>query len=235
MLLRFLILAASPFAATAALAQQDLGLSGRVAFGYLAADGNAESDNLNLTLAGLYETETWHHSLDGLLVRATASGVDTAEAYSLTWKVKHDLGERSYVMGLLGWSRDEFSAYRRQLRQVVGYGRRLLDTETQMLNAEIGAGFRQGRLRDRTEDEDEIIRVSADYKLALSETSGFEQVLAVDTGAANTYLEAVSSLRADVWANTALVFSYTIRRNSVVPLGTGKRDTFTSVSLEYTF
>ena len=62
-----------------------------------------------------------------------------------------------------------------------------------------------------------------------------EQSLGIESGSKNTYTETVSSLSADVWTNLAIVLSYTIKRNSDVPAGSVKKDTFTAVSLKYSF
>jgi putative salt-induced outer membrane protein len=222
-------------AASAASAQQTQGLSGRVGFGYLATSGNADSENANVTLAGEYNADRWHHELDARAVKASANSVDTAEAYGLAWKSKYDLTDADYLFGLFAWDRDEFSTYDRQLREVVGYGRRLIDTQRQTFAVEAGAGFRQSDLRDGTSEDGAIVRLGADYRYTFSETSYFDQTLAIESGSDNTYTEAVSALHADVWANTALVISYAIKHNTDVLPGTVKRDTFTAVSLEYSF
>jgi putative salt-induced outer membrane protein len=222
-------------AAAPAFAQDQEGLSGRVALGYLATSGNSESENMNFNFGGIYNAAPWHHSLDGLAVKASANDVDTAEAYGLAWKTKYDLNETSYLFGILAWNKDKFSGYDQQLREVFGYGRRFIDRERHVLNAEAGLGFRQADLRDGTSEDESIARLATDYLWTISESSRFAQVLAIEYGSANTYIESVSSLQADVWENIALVLSYTIRRNSDVPVGTGKKDTFTAISLEYSF
>jgi putative salt-induced outer membrane protein len=235
MQLRAAILVVAMLAATPAAAQNEEGLSGRVAFGYLATSGNTKTDNMNLSFGGIYNAERWHHGLDGLAVKASSSGVDTAEAYALAWKSKYDLTDENYLFGLVAWNKDKFSGYDQQLREVFGYGRRLIDRERHLLNAEAGVGLRQYELRDGTSDDDSVLRLATDYRWTISETSRFTQTFAIETGSDNTYVEAVSALNASVWQNIALVLSYTIRNNSDVPAGTEKRDTFSAISLEYSF
>lgn len=232
---RCLIVGAALTCRAGAIFAQDEGLSGKVALGYLATSGNTESENLSLNFGGDYFGETWHHKLDGRAVRASTSGVTTAEAYGLAWQSDRDFGEKSYLYARAAWDRDEFSAYEQQVREVVGYGRHFIDSERHMLNAEIGVGLRQSDLRDGTAEDESIARLSMDYTLKLSETAEFEQAVGIESGADNTYTESVSSLSADIWANTAIVLSYTVKRNSTVPAGTARRDTFTAVSFEYSF
>lgn len=222
--------------ATALAQNQQQGLSGQVAFGYLATSGNSENENMSLNFSGDYYTEVWQHSLEGLAVRATSSKVTTAEAYGLQWQSRRELAdEHNYIFGLAAWNKDKFSGYDQQIREVVGYGRRVLDNEKHRFDAELGVGFRQSDLRDGTSEDDNIARLSGNYEWQISETAKFNQLLAVESGSDNTYTESVSKLTADIWENFAIVLSYTIKNNSDVPAGTQKRDTFTAVSLEYSF
>jgi putative salt-induced outer membrane protein len=222
--------------ATVAIAQNnDEGLSGEVALGYLATSGNSDSKNLSLGFGGDYYAEVWHHNLAGRAVRASTSGVTTAEAYALSWQSDRDFGEKSYMFGRGAWDKDKFSGYDQQTREVVGYGRHFVDTERHELNAEIGAGLRQSDLRDGTSEDESIARLSADYTFQLSETAKFEQLVGIESGSKNTYTESITRLSADVWTDLAIVLSYTIKRNSDVPVGTVKKDTFTTVALEYSF
>lgn len=214
---------------------EDEGLSGRVAFGYLATSGNSDTENMNLNFDGEYVRDRWTHSLDGLAVESTTSNVTTAKAYGLAWQSKYDFSENNYVFGLIDWDKDEFSAVDQQIREVIGYGRRFVDSEKHVLNGEAGIGARQSDRRDGTADDGTIARLAIDYQWQISETAKFNQTLSVDSGSSNTYSESMTSLSANVWGNFAVVLSYTIKRNSTVPAGTKKEDTYTAVSLEYSF
>ena len=233
---RLAALPALALVTAASLAQDDEeGLSGQVALGYLATSGNSESKNLSLNFGGDYYGEVWRHNLEGRAVRASTSGITTAEAYGLSWQSDRDLSEQSYLFARAAWDKDKFSGYDQQVREVVGYGRRFLDSERHELNGEGGVGLRQSDLRDGTSKDESIARLSMDYTFQLSETAEFEQRLGIESGSDNTYTETVTRLSADVWTNMAIVLSYTIKRNSDVPVGTVKKDTFTAVALEYSF
>lgn len=226
-----LTLAAAPL-----MAQNDEeGLSGQVALGYLATSGNSESENLSLNFGGDYYGEIWHHELAGRAIQASTSGLTTAEAYGLSWQSSRDLGEKSYIFGRAAWDKDKFSGYDQQIREVVGYGRHFIDNERHEFNGEAGVGLRQSDLRDGTSEDESIVRLSMDYTFQVSETAEFQQLFGVESGSDNTYTETVSALKADVWTNLAIVLAYTIKRNSDVPVGNVKKDTFTSVALEYSF
>jgi putative salt-induced outer membrane protein len=222
--------------APAAIAQNEReGLSGRIALGYVATSGNSDGENLSLNFGGDYYGDAWHYKLEGRAVRASTSGVTTAEAYKLSWQSDREFGEKSYLFTRAAWDKDKFSGYDQQLREVIGYGRHFIDTDRHRLNGEIGAGLRQSDLRDGTSEDETITRLSTDYTRKISETAEFKQVIGVESGRDNTYTESVTTLSSDVWTNLAIVLSYTVKRNSDVPVGTVKRDTFTAVSLEYSF
>ncbi len=232
---RFLVLASLVLASAPGLAQDEEGFSGRAGLGYLATTGNSETDSLNMNFAMGWNYAPWHHRFDGLAVRSSTSNVTTAEAYGLAWKSDYDISEIAYWYGLFAWNKDKFSAYDQQVREAVGYGRRLISTERHELSGEVGVGARQADLRDGTSNSEGILRLSGDYRWTISETSRFEQTLAIESGSDNTYLQATSSLSADIRENLAIVVSYTIRNNSDVLPGTEKTDTFTAVSIEYKY
>lgn len=234
-ILRLFVLAAVMLSATAGIAQDEEGFSGRAGLGYLSTTGNTETESVNVNFAMGWNYAPWHHRFIGLAVRSSTSNVTTAEAYGLNWKTDYDINETAYWYGLIAWDKDEFSAYDQQIREALGYGRHLIQTERHDLSGEVGVGVRQADLRDGTTQDDTILRLSGDYTWTISDTSRFGQTLAIESGSDNTYTQATSSLGVDINAAFALVVSYTIKSNSDVLPGTEKTDTFTSVTIEYSF
>jgi putative salt-induced outer membrane protein len=234
-LVRFLVPVVAVALASPAIAQDAEGFSGRAALGFLSTTGNTETESLNVNFEMGWNYDPWSHRFSGLAVRSSTSDVTTAEAYGLNWKSDYAINDNSYWYGLVAWNKDEFSAYEQQIREAVGYGRLFVDTERHELNGEVGIGMRQADLRDGTKQDKAILRLSGDYTWLISETSRFNQKLSIEDGSDNTYLEATSSLSADIMEALAIVVSYTIRSNSNVLPETEKTDTFTSVSIEYSF
>jgi putative salt-induced outer membrane protein YdiY len=112
--------------------------SGKVGLGYSAVTGNARSSNVALELAARLDAVPWHHEGSALGLRATSTDQTTevrsttAERYALGYKLKFDFNEFDYGFGNLGYERDLFSGYRRQLSEVAGYGRRIFNTGRQV-------------------------------------------------------------------------------------------------------
>jgi putative salt-induced outer membrane protein len=220
-------------AATAAA--QEGPWSGKATFGYLATTGNTENSNLNSGFEVQYEPGAWLHRMRLSAVNAAENDETTAEAYEFGWKSEWNIDERQFIVGRLNWRKDRFSGYDTQFTQSVGYGRRLIETERHALSAEVAVGARQSDLFDGTTEDEFITRGGIEYRWQISETAQFTQDVAIESGAENTFVESVSKVSATLVGDLALVFSYTVRNNSSVPLDRQNTDTFTAISLEYLF
>jgi len=226
-------------AATAAFAQNPPTpadpLVGRVALGFLSTSGNTDSTNANAAFGLIYAPSVRSHQVDISAITATTSDVATAEAYSAKYQLRRALGPRGYLFAGLDWKQDRFSAYDQQVSESVGYGRRVLDSERHKLNLEIGSGARQAILIDGTEEDEGIVRGALDYTWVFSDETGFQQDLVIESGESNTSMELTSALRARLIGTIGLVFSFTVKDNSAVPVGVEATDRFTAISLEYVF
>lgn len=228
-----LLLLVAPFAA--AQEEEEGPWAGTTKLGYLATSGNTDNSTLNAALTVSYSVDDWKHSFAAAAISSAEDNATTAESYEASWKSERDLTEKSFLFGKLHWRKDRFSGYATQFSQTVGYGRRFIDSDVHKLNGEIGIGARQSELIDGTKENESILRGSLDYKWQLSKTAAFTQVLTIESGQANTYTESVTAVSAQLVGNLALVASYTIKNNSdVLPL-IEKTDTYTAISLEYTF
>ncbi len=208
---------------------------GTATLGYLATSGNSDSLSVNAGAEVSYTTGRWQHLAEVSAIGAQQEEETTAEAYKAVWRSEYSFSETDYLFGRLRWQKDKFSGYDQQITESLGYGRRLLDSDRHTLNAEVGIGARQSDLRDGSSEEEVILRGALDYTWQFSETAQFAQYFGVESGSENTFIESVSELKATLVGELALVASYTIRRNTTVPAGSEKTDTFTALSLEYAF
>ena len=209
--------------------------SGTAALGILATSGNSETTNANLGIGVNYDRERWHHEARFAAAGADTDGQTTAERYKAGYKARYDFTEHDFLFALVSYEKDLFSGYDQQISEAVGYGRRLINNDRQVLNVQVGAGFKQSDLRDGTSEDGAILRLGGDYKWVISPTATFRQNLVIEQDSDNTYVESISALKATLIEQLGLVFSYTIKNNSDVPAGSEKTDTFTAISLEYGF
>ncbi len=218
-------------------AEEDAGpWSGSASLGYLATSGNTENASLNTGFKIVYEaSDNWTHSLESLTIFATEADSTTAEAYQAALKSERSLTDHDFLFGLVRWRKDRFSSYDSQFAQTLGYGRRLIDGENHHLNLEIGAGARQSTLVDGSREDELILRGGFEYRWTVNDHVDFSQIIGIEAGEENNYTESVTAISADLFDDLALVASYTIKNNSNVLPGTENTDTYTALSLEYSF
>jgi len=209
--------------------------TGKATLGYLATSGNTQNSTLNTGFELGYTSGKWVHLLTAAAISASENEENTAEAYDLGWKSERKITDQDFLYGRLQWRKDNFGAYDTQFSQTVGYGRRLIDTDKHKLNVELGVGARQSELQFGGDENETIYTVGGYYRWQFSETAEFRQDLKAESGSSNTYTESVTAISAKLMGDLALVASYTIKNNSDVPPLTEKTDTFTALSLEYSF
>jgi putative salt-induced outer membrane protein len=238
MKLRSLLVIAALAAPLTLMAQQqepESPWSGSATLGYLATSGNTETSTLNTGLEVGYTTGKWEHVFDASAVNASENDVKTAESYAANWKSELNITDHDFLFGRLSWRKNLFGGFNTQFSQTVGYGRRLIDVDKHKLNAELGAGARQSESQDGLSENETVFRGGIYYKWLFSETAEFRQDVTVEAGELNTYVETVTALSAQLLGELALVASYTVKANSDVPPTTEKTDTYTALSLEYSF
>jgi len=231
-----LVVAMLAVAAPSFAADEETGpWAGKAHLGYLATSGNTDHSSLNTGFEIGYTSAQWQHRLDAQAINSSEDKVTTAEAYDLGWKSERNLDEQNFLFGRLDWRKDRFSGYDEQFSQAVGYGRRLIDIEVHKLSAEVGVGARQSDLADGSNESETILSAGLAYTWQFSKTANLTQVIAIESGSANTYFESDTALSAKLLGNLALVASYTVKTNSDVPALAEKTDTYTALSLEYVF
>jgi putative salt-induced outer membrane protein len=212
-------------------------LVGTVALGYLSTSGNTSTSNTNATFKTVWDPgRVWTHTWTAFLIRARTDGNTVVDSESAGYMGQRDFG-RGFVFGAFDWRQDAFAGYDRQSIEVVGYGRKLVETDRQLLQWTGGIGRRQASVVDNTSFNDTIIRGGLDYTYHLSENSQFVQRLLLEHGSNNQYFESLSSIKGTVKGNLSLALSYIIKHNSDVPFPNfiDKTDRFTAFTVEYGF
>lgn len=234
-LLLILVLAISPLSLFAEETEKESPWAGKATLGYLATSGNTENSTLNTGFEIGYTSGHWAHLAEAFAINASENKITSAEAYELGWKSERKLTDHDFLFGRLHWRKDRFGGYATQFSQTLGYGRRLIDNDEHKLHAELGIGTRQSELQIGGKEDETIFRGGLYYKWQFSETAEFRQDLTSEVGDKNTYSESVTAVSAKLLGDLALVASYTIKNNSDVPPLAEKTDTYTALSLEYSF
>lgn len=211
------------------------GWQGSVSIGYLATTGNTDTRSLNGQALVGYKSGPWQDTLSLQALQSSQDGTTSAENYYLNGQSNYSLTEADYIFGMADYLRDTFSGYQRRTSEIVGYGHRLLNTDTQQLDFELGAGARQTRYTNDTSDSELIERLAVNYLWKFTDKSNFSENLSVDHGVSNTFTQSITALTTNLAGNFALSLSYTVKHNSSVLPGFKNTDTTTAISLVYTF
>ena len=118
-----------------------------------------------------YDGLKWDHTFTGKALKRTDNDMTTAEAYKAMWESKYKFTDRAYAFGLVDYNRNKFSSFDRQIFEIVGVGRRFVDTEKHVFNGEVGIGAGQSELIDGTNQNEFTGRLSGDYTWTFSENA----------------------------------------------------------------
>lgn len=209
--------------------------TGSAAFGGVATSGNSKTSSVDAKLKLGYANGPWIDTARLETLHASDAGVTTANRTFGELDSKYALNPSAYLFANLRGSHDQFSGYRYQTSASFGIGRRLLHTEHMDISAEAGPGYRQARSIGGQTEKDAIARLHGKFAYRFTDKSHFDQTFTAIAGRSNTELDAVSSLTTAITGALALKLSYTVLRNTQVPVGLKKTDTFTSVNLVYSF
>lgn len=244
MLARVIAAAALAFAVTAQAQdeqqEQPQGWSGTGELGWVSTSGNSDTQTLNAKLALQLDRNAWTYKGGLNVLRASEDGDKTAERYEATAKTKYHFDEKSYWFNAFRYEDDRFSGFDYQTTLTTGYGRTLLESDTQKLDTEIGVGARRSK-PSATEmmpmpesSTDAVLRGGAEYAWQLTDTTKFTNDFLVESGQDNTYAENQAGLSVAINSRFSVKLGYAVRHNSKVPSGTDKTDTVTTVNLVYT-
>lgn len=225
--------------ADAAAAQQTAvqeGWQGSVAIGYIQTTGNSNTSTANGKVLAGYKTGRWQDSVLFQALKASQEGVLTAENFEFDGQADYNLNPNNYIFGNADYLRDVFSGYTRRTSEVIGVGHRVLNTNTQQLDLEIGGGRRQTHYTTGAPSDSEFVeRGALSYLWKFSDTSNITETLSVVRGASNVLSQSVSALTANLASSFALSLSYTVTHNSQVQPGFKRTDAVTALSLVYSF
>lgn len=235
----FLILSGTLFLLPAMAAEENTNSgewSGSGQLGFSMTSGN--SDNESLTAGLLLERESikWINNINLDVVRASNDGVDTAERYTLSTRNGYKLDDDDYIYNNTRYDKDNFSGFDYTLTTSFGWGHQFVDQEDYKFSTEIGAGYRIEALDiDRTENTGAVIVGKLDYMRALTETLKLTELLLVESGSDNTFMQNDLGLKFKVNGQFSVKLAHQYRYNTDVVPGKVSHDSLVSANLVYDF
>lgn len=209
--------------------------SGEAELGYVQTSGNTDTTSINVRAAAALQQAPWLHDFEFTALRASDSGVTTADSISALYRVEYSLSEVDALFGSLRVEDNRFAGFDRRYTEVAGYRRTVVHTDAHTLKLEAGAGARQTENVDATQTSEGILRAALDYAWQITETSSFKQSLSVEDGSENRVTESVTELKLKINGNLSMKTTLTLKDNSTVPPGVKNTDVQTAVTLVYDF
>lgn len=159
-----------------------------------------------------------------------------AEKYLVSAKGGYKLDNDHAKLFVLGsHTRDEFGAYRDYSLVAAGYGDRMYQGKSVVIDAEIGPGYYVGKTSDDLKEKGAMLRTAASLDWTISDSAMFRQTVSYEAGADNKRSIAESSLSTKINGSMQMKASFLVQHDSRVPIGKKSTDTQTSLTLVYSF
>ncbi len=226
-------LLAAPF--TNAEDAKPLGWSGSADLGYNSTNGNSNSANLKLDTKARHDWAKW--ALEGTAKSrfAKSDGERSEESYTFGLQGDLKLSDIDYLFAAADYTVDKFSGYDYQASQTVGYGRTLFKNEKHFLKGQLGLGMRESKDELGETETEALLKPELNYTYDINEYVSFLENLKGSIGTEYGVYESETGIKSKLTNNLALKASYTVRYTSDVPADRKKTDTFTGISLGYSF
>ncbi len=230
-----LIAAMALIAAGTATAAEN-GWSGEGQLGFTYARGNADTDVINAALTLKKESEQWLHEIGIVALRAKNNGEINAKRYEVQGKSGYKIDENDYVFGSVRYDHDSFTGFDYTYTLGLGWGHIFFENEDQHLITELGLGYKVTAIDiDRSEENETVAIGKLDYERKLTDTVSFTDVLLVEAGSNNTFIQNDAGFSFKVSESMDVKLAYQWRHDSEVPEGFDKTDTLFSANLVYGF
>lgn len=210
--------------------------SGTGQLGFSMTSGNSDTENLTAGLKLNRESEKWVNNWSLDLLRASSDDVTTAERFTINTRNGYKLDENDYIHNSTRYENDNFSGFDYTVTTTIGWGHQFQDSETHKFVTEIGLGYKVEALDiDRSENSGMVLVGKLDYMRQLTETTTLEDVLLVEAGDDNTFIQNDLGFSFKVSEKFAVKLAHQYRHNTDAPLGKESTDTLVSANLVYDF
>jgi len=222
---------------------------GKGQFGFLDSHGNSDAESANAKLDLLRYDGAWKNELYFGGLYGKSSGITSAERIEAHSQSNYTISGDFFAFGGLRYEHDEFDGFQYQASITVGLGYNVLDTKSDKLIVQVGAGY--GRLRPETIDKDAdgavvsrtpldsqseaLGTLGVDYSHAFNKSTMLSNKLLVESGSLNTNINDQIALTVKMSEKLALSVGYGFLDNTKPTPPTKKIDTVATVNLVFAF
>jgi len=210
--------------------------SGAGQLGFSMTSGNSDTESLTAGLLLERESEKWVNNFNLDVVRASSDGEDTAERYTLSSRNGYKLDHNDYVYNNTRYDKDNFSGFDYTITTSFGWGHQFADSEDYKFSTEIGAGYKIEALDvDRSETTGAVVVGKLNYMRAITETMKFSEVLLIESGEDNTFMQNDLGLKFKVNGQFSVKLAHQYRYNTDSAPDKASHDSLVSANLVYDF
>lgn len=216
-----------------------------VEFGYQSHTGNSDTRSLNARVAADYTSGRYRSSGEWKYYLLYKDGEE--DKRQLTYKAQSDykLGPMTYLYGSFKGVDSLYSAYFKDYTLSGGLGYQVANTETLILEVELGPGYRyQEPNLDEIDDDDIVFPKTVQEAIFRGHISSKWQVVdnlsltastTVVSGHSNTRIDTDLSAINNITEDIALKLTHSRQYHDKVPEGVEKTDSVFSVNLLFVF
>ncbi len=212
--------------------------TGDLELGFVNTSGNTEKTSLKSKADINREKEQWRYNIKFNNVNTESNDRRTAEKYFISNRLAYQYNESDFSFLYGSYDDDRFTGFQYQATLSAGYGRRLINDDTMMLDIEVGPGYRESKVEDSSKGENSeevILRGFAGLKWNVSNTAKFTETFNIESGNENTVAKSVTGLQVQINGHLALKLSYTVKYTEEVPNNRKHADTESGVTFLYSF
>jgi len=220
---------------------------GKGQFGFLDSHGNSDAESVNGNVDMTRYDGAWKNEfyLGGLYGKN--SGIVSAERWETHLQSNYTISGDFFAFGGLRFEHDLFDGFQYQASATGGLGYKFIDTDSDKLVGQIGAGYRRLRPEEINMDADgqvtsrvlgetsgeAIGTAGLDFSHAFTKTTILTNKLLVESGSSNTMLQDKIALNVKMSNKLALSVGYGFINNSNPPPTIKKLDTVATVNLVF--
>jgi phosphatidylglycerol---prolipoprotein diacylglyceryl transferase len=205
--------------------------------GLAVTSGNSDTRNINLAFNTVFDPKTIHlFKADALYLLGEANEEKQVDKATATGRYERTVSDRLFWFGETSYLRDPFKAINYLISPIAGAGYRLIQTPTQTLAVDGGAGFaiESNRVSGRTSSG--AIKSGESFDWAISPTSKLTQRLnglwkTNDFGDALYHFDA--GIATTIAARAEMKLSYVVDYKNKPPAGVDKTDTALFATIGY--
>lgn len=204
--------------------------------GMMMTSGNTDTTSVNAKFELMRTGEIWTSRFRATALNSEDNDVSSKEKYTADYMLNRNFNERSYMTFNVDQVRDRFSGFIFQTTAFLGYGYRVINTDTVKLAFEAGPGYRHDRERETDEDNKEAIgRLAMNYAWDIAPNVKFIEEFTADLGSNNNIYRSETGLQSQINGSLATKITYKITHVDEVPVDTERTDTEFGVTLVYSF